>query len=460
VSSFIREIQKTITRFALLTGGERVLIGVSGGPDSMALLHGLAEIRQEWRLSLLVAYLDHGLRAEAAEEKSLVREAAGKFGFPFIEGRKDVLALKKEHRLSMQEAAREARYSFLIEAARDCQADKIALGHTANDQAESVFMRILRGSGTRGLAGIPPKRGEVFIRPLITIWRNDIQQFLLERNIPFREDPSNRSPHFLRSRIRQELLPELKKYNPRISQNLVQMAEQFRLEEEYWQALVLEIIPSVARSQGRGSILLDIPSVASYPVPIRLRLFRQAVKIVLGDLRGFGFPHFWSMEGLWQNPEPNKRISLPRGIQVYKSYQSLTISIETEKVVSFEYPVSGPGIVEILESGKMMRFSILEGRGKNVFPESCHTAFLEFDRLHFPLTIRSFRPGDRFQPFGMAGEKKVKDFFIDNKIPLNERRKIPLLFSQDQLLWIAGSRIDHRFRVTSETRRTLIVELL
>jgi len=427
----------------------------------MALLHALEEIRQEWGLSLMVAYLDHGLRPEAAEEKAFVCKAAVDLGLPFVAGKRDVRALKKERRLPLQEAAREARYSFLVEIARESKADKIALGHTANDQAELVFMRILRGSGTRGLAGIPPKRNEVFIRPLITIWRKDIETFLREKNIPFREDASNRSLHFLRNRIRQELLPELEKYNPRIRQTLVQMADHFRLEEEYWQTLVLEKLPSVVRSQRRGSLSLDIPSLAAFPIPLRLRLFRQAVEEVLGHLRGFGFSHFWAIENLWQNSEPNKRIRLPHGIQVYKSYQALKISLEEEKVVPFEYAVSGPGIVKILESGKKMRFSILEKRGgERAFGDSSRTALLEYDRLHFPLIIRSLHPGDRFQPLGMEGEKKVKDFFIDNKIPLIERRKIPLLFFQGQLLWIAGLRIDHRFRLKPESRQALKVEIL
>jgi len=460
VSSFIRKVQKTILRFALLAGGERVLIAVSGGPDSMALLHALEGIRHEWGLSLIVAYLDHGLRPEAAEEKAFVRKAAADLGLPFVAGKRDVRALKKERRLPLQEAAREARYSFLVEIARDSKADRIALGHTANDQAELVFMRILRGSGTRGLAGIPPKRNEVFIRPLITIWRKDIETFLRGKNIPFREDPSNRSLYFLRNRIRQKLLPELEKYNPRIRQTLVQMADHFRLEEEYWQTLVQEKLPSVVRSRSRGSLSLDIPAVAACPIPIRLRLFRQAMEEVLGHLRGLGFAHFWSIENLWQNPEPNKRIRLPHGIQVYKCYQALKISLEEETIVPFEYAVSGPGIVEILESGKKMRFSILKRRRERGFDDSPHTALLEYDRLHFPLTIRSLHPGDRFQPLGMEGEKKVKDFFIDNKIPLIERRKIPLLFFKGQLLWIAGLRIDHRFRLKPETRQTLKVEIL
>jgi tRNA(Ile)-lysidine synthase len=463
VISFLRKVQQTITRFELLGRGERILIGVSGGADSMALLHTLAEIRHEWGISLRVAYLDHGLRREAAEEKVFVGKAAADLGLPFVAGKADVGALKRERRLPLQEAAREARYDFLIKAARDSQADKIALGHTADDQAESVLMRLLRGSGARGLSGIPPKRGEIFIRPLIAVGRKDIESYLRQKNISYRDDVSNRNLHFLRNRIRRELLPELEKYNPQIRRILVQMADHFRLEEEYWRTLVQEKFSTVGHEPGKGTLILDIPGLAGLPIPLRLRLFREGIEKILGHLRGFGFSHFWAIENLWQNPAPNKEIRLPNGIRIFKSYGILKIFIAGEEIPPFEYAVPGPGIVEIRETKKGLRFSILKKAKVNLpkrGEDSSRIAFLEFDRLHFPLTIRSFRAGDKFQPLGMEGGKKVKDFFMDRKIPLTERRKIPLLFGNDKLLWVGGLRIDHRFRVKPTTRQVLKVEIL
>jgi tRNA(Ile)-lysidine synthase len=225
--------------------------------------------------------------------------------------RADVRALREKMHLSLQEAAREARYSFFLKAAFEFSAEKIALGHTADDQAESVLMRLLRGSGTRGLAGIPPKRDDRIIRPLIEVWRREVESFLRERNIPFREDASNRSFHFLRNRIRHELVPLLETYNPRIRQILLQTAERFRLEEEYWQKLILEKFSSLGRNQETGGVSLDIPLLAALPVPLRLRAFRRAVETILGHLRGFSFPHFQAVESLWQNPAPHKKIRLP-----------------------------------------------------------------------------------------------------------------------------------------------------
>jgi len=425
----------------------------------MALLHALWDMRRESRLGLVVAYLDHGLRTEAAAEQSFVRQTAAALGLPFVTARADVRALREKMHLPLQEAAREARYGFFLKAACEFSAEKIALGHTADDQAESVLMRLLRGSGTRGLAGIPPKRDERIIRPLIEVWRREVESFLRERNIPFREDASNRSFHFLRNRIRHELVPLLETYNPRIRQILLQTAERFRLEEEYWQRLILEKFSSLGRNQEAGGVSLDIPRLAELPVPFRLRIFRRAVETILGHQRGFGFPHFQAVESLWQNPAPHKKIRLPHGITISKSYGELSFSLGEKEPAVFEYTVCQPGILEIPEIRREMRFSIRDKAGEEAFGDSPGKVLLEGDHLQFPLTVRSFRAGDRFQPLGMEGEKKVKDFFIDQKIPLTQRREIPLLFFQNQLLWIAGLRLDHRFRLKPESRRVLQVEL-
>jgi tRNA(Ile)-lysidine synthase len=458
LSSFLRKIRQTVARHGLLRGGERLLLGVSGGPDSMALLHALADLSREWRLSLAVAYLDHGVRPEAAGEWSFVEQAARALDLPFLGERADVRALAGEKRLPLQEAAREARYAFLSKAARGLAADKIALGHTADDQAESVLMRLLRGSGTLGLSGIPAKRGDFYIRPLIDVHREEVEVFLREKGIAFREDASNRSPRFLRNRIRRELIPILEVYNPKIRRILAETAERFRLEEDFWRDLTNERFPSLVKNRKGGSLALEIPLLAALPPPLRLRVFRAAVETVLGDLRGFGYPHFRAVENLWAKAAPNKQIRLPRGLDVSKSYAELVFSRGKAELSAFEYVVSAPGTLEITEIGREMRFALRENSGRESPGKEPGKALLEGDHICFPLTVRSFRPGDRFQPLGMEGQKKIKDFFIDRKIPPDRRRRIPLLLFQDRVLWVAGLRLDHRFRLKPESRRVLEVE--
>lgn len=458
--SLVLTAKKTIKKYEMLQPGDRVVVGVSGGADSLALLHILWEIRRDFHLSLLVAHLDHGLRPEAGQEKSFVRKASADLGIPFFSRKVDVRQKQKEGGLTLQEAAREARYAFLLETAKSQKATKIALGHTADDQAESLVMRLLRGSGTRGLSGIPPVRDGIFIRPLIEVWREEVESFLKEKKVAYLSDPSNRSLHFLRNRVRHELLPILQQYNPRFRQTLVQMADLFRAEEEFWQKLLEEKYPSVVRSQKRDSITLDVPSLISRSLPLRLRIFRYAIEKLLGHLRRIRLSHILSIDGLLQNPEPNKSIQLPQGIGVAKSYQTLIFSKAKEEVVPFEHSVPGPGYVEIPEIGRGMRFEVQARRPLVPFEDSKCVAVLDFDSIDFPLIIRSFQPGDRFQPLGMEGEKKVKDLFIDCKIPAARRKRIPLLFKEDRLLWVVGVRIDHRARLKPETRRVLRVELL
>ena len=456
----ILHFRKTIRKYGMLQPGEKVVDGVSGGADSMALLHALWETREDFRTSLVVAHLDHGLRPQGEREANFVRKAAGKLRIPFFHRKEDVRAWQKESGLSTQEAAREVRYAFLQDVARANKASKIALGHTADDQAESMVMRFLRGSGTRGLSGIPPVRGGIFIRPLIEVQRQEVESFLQEKKVAFLQDPSNQSDQYLRNRVRNELLPLLRTYNPRVHQTLVQMADLFRTEEEFWQEHVEEEFPKVVRNRRKDGITLDIPSLAALRLPVRLRCYRLAIEKVQGHLRRVGLPHILATEKLREGQDPNKIIKLPGGLYVTKAYHALNFSRSEEKAIPFAHPVPGPGYVEIQEIGRGMRFEFQPRRRKVTLEDSPNVAHIDFDNLDFPLTVRSFRPGDRFQPLGMEGEKKLKNLFIDCKIPVLQRKRIPLLYQGERLLWVAGIRIDHRVRLKPETQRILRVEVL
>jgi tRNA(Ile)-lysidine synthase len=300
----------------------------------------------------------------------------------------------------------------------------------------------------------------MIIRPLIDAWREEVESFLGEKRVSFLQDPSNRSDQYLRNRVRHELLPLLQQYNPRIRQVLVQMADLFRAEEEFWQKHLEEKFPDLVRSRRKDSLTLDIPCLAAQPFPLRLRFFRQAIERVQGHLRRVSLPHILAVESLLESPEPNKTLKLPQGLTVTKAYHALHFSRSTEEILPFEHAVPGPGYVEISEIGREMRFELQPRRRKVRFEDSPSVALLDFDDLEFPLTIRSFRPGDRFQPLGMEGEKKVKDLFIDCKLPARQRKQTPLLCGGDRLLWVVGLRIDHRARLKPETQRVLRVELL
>jgi tRNA(Ile)-lysidine synthase len=456
----ILAVRKTLQKYDMVQPGDRVVVAVSGGADSVALLHALWAIRMDFHLSLVVAHLNHGLRPEGEREALWVGRMAGKLGIPFHRGKVDVRSFQKEKALTLQEAARELRYSFLQEVARKSRAVKIALGHTADDQAESLIIRLLRGSGTRGLSGIPPIRDGTYIRPLIETWREEIEDYLRSQKTAYLTDPSNQSLLYLRNRVRHELLPLLQQYNPRIRQILVQMADLFRAEEEFWKKHLEEKFPAVVRSRRKDALSLDIPCLVAQPLPVRLRCLRHAVETVQGHLRRVSLSHVWAIQGLLGGTEPNKTLRLPQGLTVTRAYNVLNLTRSQEEAVPFEYSVPGPGYVEIPEIGRGMRFEVQSRKRKVLFEESPNVALLDFDALDFPLTLRTFRPGDRFQPLGMEGEKKVKDLFMDRKIPTLHRKRVPLLFQGERLLWVTGIRIDHRARLKPETLRILRAELI
>jgi tRNA(Ile)-lysidine synthase len=458
--ALILGVKKTIRKYEMLQPGDKVVVGVSGGADSTALLYALWEVRVDIPISLSVAHLDHGLRSEGEKDAHFVRKLAGRLGVPFFPGKADVRSFQREKGLTTQEAAREVRYEFLQAIAQQNKATKIALGHTADDQAESMVIRILRGSGTRGLSGIPPVRNKIFIRPLIEIWREEVESFLKEKKVPFIQDPSNQAAQYLRNRVRHELLPILQRYNPRIRQVLVQMADLFRADEEFWQRHLEEKFSDLLRSRRKDHWVLDIPSLMTQPLPIRLRCFRYAIEKLQGHLRRVNLPHIMAIHHLVEGSDPNKVIRLPQGLTITRAYHALSFSRSEEETVPFAHTVPGPGYLEIPEIGREMRFEIQSRKRRVPFEDSPNVALLDFDGTDFPLTLRSFRPGDRFQPLGMEGEKKIKDLFIDCKIPVMQRKRIPLLFQGDRLLWVVGVRIDHRARLKPETQKVLRAELL
>lgn len=437
-----------------------MVAAVSGGADSMALLHALFDLRKEYRLSLLVAHVDHGLRPEGPREMDFVRRAAKNLGLAFAGRKLDAAAGRRERGLTLQESAREARYDFLTEIAGRRKASKIAFGHTADDQAESVVMRILRGAGTRGLAGIPPVRGNLFIRPLLQTWRTEVESFLMEKKVAWISDPSNLSPNYLRNRIRLELLPILRQYNPRIEESLVQMADLFRSEEEFWQTLVEEKYPEVLKGKCPKAVTLDLPALKSQPPPVRLRSIRMAVETLAGNLRGISLAHIRAIVDLCLSPEPNKQIRIPQGILVRRAYNALTFTRGEAEAVPFEYGVAGPGLLDIPEIGRALHFDVRKIKPPAAVRTPSSVALVDFEENGFPLTVRSIRPGDRFRPLGMEGEKKIKDLFVDSKIPAARRREIPLVFKDERLIWVAGVRLDHRARIRPETRIALRMELL
>ena len=446
-----QKVSRTIAEFGMLKGGERVGVGVSGGVDSIVLLELLEELRGELRLELFVLHLDHGIRGEESRrDLEFVRERAQEKGIPFFCREVDTPSYAKQEKLSLEEAARQLRYSFFEEAIRELGLERVALGHTADDQLETVLMALLRGSGIKGLKGMPPKRGP-YIRPLIRIWRKEIKEYARKRGLRYVLDSSNLDPSFLRNRIRLQLLPLLEGFNPRIRERLLEMAEILREEDEALEDFARDRLGQLVRERGEG-LRLDLEGLRDLPRGLASRVLSLAY-ILLSD-QDLPYRHRRALlDMVWGGV---RRMDLPGELLALKEGDTLYLGPEPKVRTIEEKVLLIPGVTVLEGTGMAIEAEVLEGPPG---PPSPELAYLDLDKLHLPLTVRSPREGDRFVPSGMKGKKKLQDFFVDLKVPRHRRPQIPVVLSGGEICWVAGMRVDERFKATAETKRTLLLRL-
>jgi len=456
-------IKKTIKKYRMLEPGDRVVVGVSGGPDSIMLCHVLHRLRGSYNLTLTVAHLNHGVRgSEAARDEEFVVSFARGLGLPCVVKQENVPAYCREHSRSLQEGAREVRYRFLQDVRLQCRAGKIALGHNADDQAETVMLWLLRGAGLKGLGGMPPVRDGIIIRPLIETTREEIEAYLRIRGIDFVTDNSNLKGEYVRNRLRREIFPLLKKdFNPQLVKTLVSTASIISMENEYLDEIAQKKLKAVLASQNESSAVIDCARFAAVPPVIQLRCLRAILVGLKGNLMRIGAAHLYDLMGIMAGAEPHKTLKLPDGIHAEKSYRFLTLTTGpacSTSAFSYQYDAV-PKQVVIQETGMRMTFTVLQRRSVMALESNAAVACLDADRVRMPLTVRSAKPGDSFQPLGMVGKKKIQDLFTDEKIPRAERRRVPLVLFGDEVAWVAGMRINHRLRVTGKTSRVLKIEM-
>ncbi len=454
----IAEVRSTIDRHAMVAHGERILVAVSGGVDSVVLLDVLSELRKELGIELVTAHLDHGLRPESPDDASLVRALACRMGLPFEVGALEP-GWEGQERGGLQARAREARYLFLDSAASRMDAGKIALGHNADDQAETVLMRLFRGAGLRGLAGIPPVRGGRYIRPLIETPRSAITQYAATRGLSFVEDSSNRDRRFLRARVRHELLPWIEnKINPRARTNLTALAEMLRVDADYIEGKAEEAFGRVVQERDHGRISLSVVGLTEMHEAIRPRVIRAALEASGGNPDRLGREQVREIIKMIMRPGRSRELSLPGGLVATVSYGTLTLGPQRAKPQDhFDETLAVPGTTRFDRQGCTARCLILSQGEAGARPLPAGAARFDLDRLPGPLRVRGRRPGDSFRPVGLGGTKKVKDYLIDLKIPRFQRGSIPLLVSSEKILWVVPHRLDERFLAGPESRRILEV---
>jgi len=447
-------IRLAVRRYGLLRPGDAVVVAVSGGPDSIALLHALALAarREGWKLH--AAHLHHGIRGDEADaDEELVRSLATRLGIPFHGSRLDPAALRGA---GLEARARRVRYAFLHEVARRAGAARIATGHTRDDQAETVLLRLLRGSGARGLSGIQPRREDGVVRPLILASRAEVIAYLARGKIAFREDGTNRDPRFLRNRVRHEVLPLLRSLSPRIDERLCTLADSLRADAEYLD----ETAGRARRARGAapgerldGAWLLELPEA------IRRRVTGAA-------LREAGTPPdrvataIVAILDAVAERGPSRDIALRGGTVARVDGGEIRIERPVDETrgsgapMLFDLPLAVPGVTS-LPGGRSIEATIRE----EAPPAGRDIAIFDLTAITAPLRVRSRRPGDRIRPLGFGRTRKVQDLLTEARVPRAERDRVPIVVMGDEVIWVGGLRASESGVPGPESGKHLLLTL-
>lgn len=435
-SILIERIARTIERYRMFQPGQSVGVAVSGGADSVCLLHALLELAPRSGLRLSVLHLDHGLRGqESRDDAAFVRQLAGRLGLPVCIREVQVAAAPD----NLEQAARKARLAFFQDQIASGAVERVALGHTRSDQAETVLFRFLRGSGTAGLAGIRPVTSDGLVRPLIAVDRDDVTRFLRERAIPWREDSTNASPQFARNRLRHQLLPQLaREWNPAIGEMLAHTADWSLAEEAYWQGEIDRLAAEHLTAKS-GTVFLRTGALQSLPLAAARRLVRRAMELAKGDLRGLDFDHIAAVLELSRQPRGCGRTQAPQ-LDIRRSFDWLRFARARPEppAEGYQVPVAVPQTVRVPGTDLSISLELIEKAETSEVPDCVYNSgvgCLDWKRLSGSLTLRNWRPGDQYQPVGSSGEEKIKTLFQNARIPIWERPGWPLLMDGSAVVW-------------------------
>jgi len=462
---FFDRVKRTIDRSHLLEKGDRLIVGVSAGVDSMVLLHLLNACRETFDLSLIVAHVNHGFRPEASErEAELVQKESARFRLPFEYGQFNVKEFRRLGGLSPQDAARRIRFHFFYDLLQKHHAQKIALGHNADDQVETVLLRLIRGSGLQGLKGILPIREGKVIRPLLEVWKEEIESFAVEKRIPFLLDSSNLKKDYLRNRIRLSLIPFIEgEYQPHFRETLLRTSTILREENDYLERGAEEAYQKIIHA-AKDTLSFKFSEYQSLHQAIQWRVIKKIVERILDRgmvMEDRGGAEVHTIYQKLRLSSPSFFLELPRGFWVEKRYDAVLLGKGGVKSSPpFEVALLSSGHTFVEEIGKEVVIEEADRDQLKDYSEPPNTALMDYESLRFPLKMRNFRPGDRFCPLGVKGTQKLKDFFIDHKVPRFERPRVPLLISEEMIAWIVGYRIDERVKITERTRKVLKVKVV
>ena len=467
------QVLAALGRAGYAKGNSRLVVAVSGGPDSMALLYALVALQVEVGLDLHVAHLNHDFRGDEAEvDARFVAQVSVELGLSSTIGTADPAAYQRATGLSsFEEAAREVRYTFLTEVAEATQADAVALGHNSDDLAETVLMHIIRGSGVRGLRGMQElspwlsrdgAKTVVLFRPLLDVSKDQTKEYCNDRGIVCRNDSGNVLMRFTRNRIRHDLLPSMEEYNPQIKGALARLARISAMEADFIEAEVQRSWDAVA-GWDRDQVTLDAGTLMSFHPLLQRLVLRKAYEEVVGNQRRLAEPHLVAMARIL-NSDSMGTLSLPKEIVLTRSYDRLVLGKDPDALCPFP-DLTGTHPITLPEASSPhiswvpgWRITIQDISSQGEFPKEPFIAHLDRSAIEGDLQVRTRRPGDRFQPLGTQSTKKIQDFYVDQKIPRTWRDKIPLLVSDQGIAWVVGYRPAQWAKISKDTEHVCRIQ--
>lgn len=450
---------KTIRENGMFEKGDKVIVAVSGGPDSIALLHVLYRLREELDISLYVAHVNHGLRGiESDEDEEYTRRFCEKLNIEFKSKRVNLNEISKLRNMSSESAGREVRYEFFEELMKEFSAQKIAIAHNANDQAETILMRIMRGTGMDGLIGIRPVRDNIFVRPLINSSRDQIEEYCEKNNLSPRIDKTNLEAIYSRNKVRLQLIPYIQEnFNKDIIQVLNRLSYTIKVDNDYLEVVSKEKYKKYC-DINKEKVIISKEAFLEHE-SIITRIIRLAIHDAVGNLYNFEKIHIYDIIRI-QRCSTGKELNLPSSVYVSNNYGDIVIRRNKKqniKVNAEEY-ILHSGLNVIKDDKIKINIKEITMEEKLDFKHSKWVKYFDYDKINGDITLRFRKDGDRFTPLGMNGSKKLKDLFIDLKVPKEQRDEIPLVCFGGRIAWIVGYRVSETFKVDENTKNILEVE--
>ncbi|MTI68048.1 MAG: tRNA lysidine(34) synthetase TilS [Firmicutes bacterium] len=455
----LKRVVNTIKGYNLINSSDNIIVGVSGGPDSMAMLDVLLKLKDKLNFNLFVAHINHGVREiEADKDELYVKNFCKSNNIPFYSEMINMDVYAKENKLSKEEAGREIRYNFFNELKRKLNGAKIAVAHNKNDQCETLLMRFLRGTGLDGLKGMEYKNGNI-IRPLLDISRREIEDYCLDNNLNPRIDKSNLKPIYRRNKIRLELIPYIEKnFNPSLNDALSRTSKIIKRDQAFLEITTKKAFKEISNKKSKKVYVLDIKKFNKLHISIKARVIRYTLEKIMGNLKGIEQKHVESIIELIKENKAGKRINIIKDILIVMRYDKFVIKKRKTK----DETITNKRL-EINNCNKIKDYnievSIVNKNEFNINKKHRFIKYFDYDKIEGGLYVKTRKPGDRFTPLGMKGSKKLKDFFIDEKIPRDKRDSIPLICDDNNIIWIVGFRISELYKVTEATKRFLKIKI-